>query len=257
MNMKKTLTALALATFGASLAPAQNAPAPVAAAANDFAARANISWSAKNVFRGKERSSDQGLVQAAVTLEYNVPGVSGISLYAGFFNADSVERTYTGGIRKDFSPLTLDVGFQHLTSPTTRSLLVDGFSQLRADDEAYVGVTFQAPFKPSAYVYYSFDQQQVTAELSAGKVIKGLGLGATGYDLEFKAYAGISSAHEADALAHNRNAYNYAGASLDIIREIGLGSRVGVGVNHSYNDDGYQATKGTDTWVRTFASFRF
>ena len=255
--MKKILTALALATFGASLAPAQNAPAPVAAAANDFAARANISWSAKNVFRGKERSSDQGLVQAAVTLEYNVPGASAISLYAGFFNADAVERTYVGGIRKDFSALTLDVGFQHMTSPTARTLVTDGFSQLRADDEAYVGVIFQVPLKPSAYVYYSFDQKQVTAELSAGKTLKGLGLGATGYDLELKAYAGLSSAQEAGSLALNRNAYNYAGVSLDLVREIGLGARIGVGVNHSYNDDGYQATNGSDTWVRTFASFRF
>lgn len=255
--MKKTLTAIALATFGAGLAPAQNAPAPVAAASNDFAARANISWSAKNVFRGKERSSDQGLVQSAVTLEYNVPGFSGISLYANFFNADGIERTYTGGFRKEFTPVTLDVGFQHMTSPTARSLAVDGFSQLRADDEAYVGVTFQVPFKPSAYVYYSFDQQQITAELSAGKTLKGLGLGVTGYDLEFKVYAGLSNAREAENIAHNQNAYNYAGASLDLTREIGLGSKVGVGANYSYNDDGYLATKGSATWVRVFAAFKF
>lgn len=258
-TMKNTLTALALATFSASLAPAQSAPAPapVSAVANDFAARASISWSGKNVFRGKERSSDQGLVQSAVTLEYNVPGFSGISAYANFFNADSIERTYTGGIRKDFAPVTVDLGFQHLTTPNARSLAVNGFSQLRADDEVYLGVTFQTALKPSAYVYYSFDQQQIVAELSAGKVIPGMGLGVTGYDLEFKVYAGLADAREADNLAGNKNAYNYAGASLDLTHAIGLGSKVGIGVNYSYNDDGYAATNGSATWLRVFAGFRF
>lgn len=256
-NMKNVLSALALATFTTGLAPAQSAPAPVSAVANDFAARASISWSAKNVFRGKERSSEEGLVQSAVTLEYNVPGFSGISLYAGFFDADSVERTYAAGIRKEFSPLTLDVGFQHLTSPATHTLSADGFSQLRADDEVYLGVVFQAPLRPSAYVYYSIDQQQVVAELALGKVISGLGMGVTGYDFEIKAYAGLADARKVDDLAGVHNSYNYAGASLDLTRTIGLGSRVGVGVNYVYNHDHQEATKGADTWLRVFAGFRF
>ena len=78
MHMKPALTALALTVFaGAGLAQTV-ATAPVPAATSDLSLRGLISWDAKNVFRGIERSDRDGLIQSLVTLDYSAPGLSGV-----------------------------------------------------------------------------------------------------------------------------------------------------------------------------------
>ena len=109
--MKSRVFALALASLTAG-AFAQSAPAPVAATASDLAVRGGISWSGKNVFRGKARSSTDGLIQSDITAEYNIPGFSGVSAYLSFFSADSFERVYVLGARTDDALGRLDVGIQ-------------------------------------------------------------------------------------------------------------------------------------------------
>ena len=93
--MKHAFTALALAVFVAgghaqeASASAPAAPAPVSASTQDLSLRGAVAWQGKNVFRGIERSDSQGLIQTSVTLDYSAPGLSGLSIYGSFFNADS------------------------------------------------------------------------------------------------------------------------------------------------------------------------
>jgi uncharacterized membrane protein YuzA (DUF378 family) len=254
--MKHTLTALALAAFAAGASAQNAAPAPVAASSTDLAVRGSVSWNGKNVFRGIERSSSSGLVQTAVTLEYNIPGFTGVSAYLNFFNADGVERTYTIGAKTDSSFGVLDVGAQRLTSPVARSIGSDGFTQLRADKEIYVGTTLSTvALKPSAYVYYSTDLHQYTLELAASKTFAGSSVGLSGFDIVTKVYGGVVDASATTYAA--KNSYEYLGASVDVTRAIGQGAVLGAGANWAYNTDGQAKTAGSASWVRVFANFKF
>lgn len=256
--MKHALSALALSVFVAGVnaqSPAP-APAPVAASTTDLSLRGSASWNGKNVFRGIERSSEDGLIQTAVTLDYSVPGLSGASLYANFFNADAVERTYTFGVRKDYGFGEVDLGFQRMTAPTARSIGADGFTQLDANSEVYVGVSFaNVALRPSLYAYYSRDLKQLTVEVAGSKTFAGSHIGLAGFDIVTKVYGGISDA--SDTAYATQNAYGYLGASLDLTRQVGRGAELGVGVNWAYNTDSQVKTAGGSSWARVFANFRF
>jgi hypothetical protein len=256
--MKHALTALALSVFVAGVnaqSPAP-APAPVAASTTDLSLRGSASWSAKNVFRGIERSSTDGLFQAAVTLDYSVPGLSGASLYANFFNADALERTYTFGARKDYGFGEADLGFQRMTAPTARTIGADGFTQLTNNSEVYAGVSFaNVALKPSLYAYYSLDLQQFTLEASGSKSFPGSSIGLSGFDIVTKVYGGLSDASASTLAA--KNSYGYLGASLDLTRQVGRGAELGVGANWAYNTDSQVKTSGSSVWTRVFANFRF
>lgn len=256
--MKHSLSVFALSVFvaGVNAQGAAPAPAPVAASTTDLSLRGSVSWDGKNVFRGIVRSSEDGLVQTAVTLDYSVPGLSGISLYANFFNADAMERTYTFGARKDYDFGKLDLGFQRLTAPTARSIGADGFTQLDANSEIYVGVSFaNVALRPSLYAYYSRDLQQLTVEVAGSKTFAGSHVGLAGFDVEAKVYGGLSDA--SDTAFATQNSYAYLGASLDLTRQVGRGAELGVGVNWAYNTDSQVKTAGGATWARVFANFRF
>ncbi len=254
--MKHALTALALSVFVAGVNAQNPAPAPVAVSNTDLSVRASASWNSVNVFRGLQRSHTEGLYQTAITLDYSVPGLSGASVYGNFFNADALERTYTFGARKDLAFGEVDVGFQRLTAPTAHSIGSDGFTQLGANSEAYAGVSFvNVAFKPSAYVYYSFDLQQFTVELAGSKSIPGSTIGLSGFDLVTKVYGGLSDASA--SVYGGKNAYEYVGASLDLTRQVGRGAELGVGANWAYNTDSQVKTAGSTVWARVFANFRF
>ena len=256
--MKHALTALALSAFVAGVnaqSPAP-APAPVAASTTDLSLRGSASWSGKNVFRGIERSSTDGLFQAAVTLDYSVPGLSGTSVYANFFNADAMERTYTFGARKDYGFGEVDLGFQRMTAPVARSIGADGFTQISANSEIYLGFSLvNLSLKPSAYIYYSTDLEQLTVELAGSKSFAGSNIGLSGCDIVSKFYGGITDASSTSFAA--RNSYGYLGASLDLTRQVGRGGELGVGANWAYNTDSQVKTAGSAVWARVFATFRF
>jgi hypothetical protein len=254
--MKHALTALALSVFVAGVNAQNAAPAPVAVSATDLSVRGSASWSGMNVFRGIERSNSAGLFQTAITLDYSLPGLSGASLYANFFNADAVERTYTFGARKDYAFGEVDLGFQRMTSPTVRSIAADGFTQIGSNSEVYAGVSFaNVALKPSAYLYYSLDLQQFTVELAGSKTFAGSNIGLSGFDIVTKVYGGYSDASA--SVYAGRNSYEYAGASLDLTRQVGRGAELGVGANWAYNTDGQAKTAGSAVWARVFANFRF
>ena len=254
--MKPVLTALALTVFAGAGAAQDAPPAPVPAATSDLSLRGLVSWDGKNVFRGIERSDRDGLIQTLVTLDYSAPGLSGLSIYANFFNADAVERTYTVGLRRDFSFGEIDVGHQRLTAATVRTIATHGVTQIDSNREVYAGVTLgNVALKPSTYVYYSTELQQFTVEVAGSKTFPGSNLGLTGCDIVVKAYAGLCDASTSVYAA--KNAYGYTGASLDVTRQIGRGPELGAGVNWAHNRDGQALTKGSIFWGRVYAKFIF
>lgn len=259
--MKHSLNALALAVFSMGIAQAQTAPssAPAPVAIADLSARASFSWSSKNVARGKERSSDDGLLQSQVTLEYSIPSFNGSSIYASAYSADNFERTYTIGGRTDSSVGTFDLGYQHTTATHSAALSTDGFAQAESDKEFYLGVVANkdVALRPSLYVYYSSELKQTNVVVSGRKDFVGGEIGIPGFDISTKIYAG-SIQSSATAYNDNKdNAYLYAGASVDVTRTIGAGAVIGVGAHYTYNTDGQDATKGGTTWYKAFANFRF
>ena len=265
--MKHSLHALALAVFSMGIAQAQSAapaaaaPAPVAVA--DLSARASFSWSSKNVARGKERSSEEGLLQSQVTLEYSIPTFQGASIYASAYSADAFERTYTIGGRTDSSVGTFDIGYQHSTATAVAVSSIGGtashlgYTLIESDKEFYVGVVANkdVALRPSLYVYYSTELKQTNVVISGRKDFVGGEIGLPGFDLSTKVYAGSvnSSASDYDV----KNAYLYVGASIDVTRTIGAGAIVGLGGHYAYNTDGQTATKGSTTWYKAYANFRF
>ena len=260
--MKHTLSALALASLAAG-AFAQSAPAPVAATASDLAVRGGLSWSGKNVFRGKQRSGDEGLIQSDITAEYNIPGFSGVSAYLSFFNADNFERVYVLGARTDDALGRLDVGVQRSAGVNAKSLSAnDGFTLLESNREIYVGQSFKSlPLAPVATLYYSTDLKELTIDIAASKTFKGAELGIPGFDIVVKANLGLSDASDAngdiDGGAKAKNAYSYLGASVDVTRAVGQGAVVGAGLNYAYNTDGQTAVQNSAAFLKVFANFKF
>lgn len=259
MTMKHTLTVLALAGLTAG-AFAQTAPAPVAATASDLAVRGGISWSGKNVFRGKERSDTLGLIQSDITAEYNVPGFAGVSAYLSFYTADSFERVYVLGARTDDALGRLDVGIQRSARVTTaKTLAANGYTLLDSNREIYVGQAFKSlPLAPVATLYYSTDLDELTVDLAASKSFKGADLGLPGFDVVVKGNLGLTDANDANGDgAKAKNAYTYIGASIDVTRAVGQGAVVGAGLNYAYNTDGQAGVKSSATFLKVFANFKF
>ncbi len=259
--MKNTLTALALAVFTAGIAHAQTAPAPVAVAVptSDISVSGRFSWEAKNVFRGKERSSTDGLIQSTVTVESAVPGFAGVSAYVSYFNADNFERTLNIGGRTDLNGVgTIDFGVSRTSNSTTVATLASkGFTRIDNSRELYVGVS-QKPgsfVRASAFLYYNTDLKQTNLVVAGSKDYEGKNLGIPGFDLETKAYVGLA---DSKASSHDvANSYIYLGASADVTRAIGTGAKVGLGLNWAYNTDGQAQTSGKTVWLKAYANFKF
>ncbi|PHX58713.1 MAG: hypothetical protein CK522_02745 [Opitutia bacterium] len=257
--MKNTLTALALAVFTAGIAHAQTAPAPVAVPSSDISVSGRFSWEAKNVFRGKERSSTDGLIQSTVTVESAVPGFAGVSAYVSYFNADNFERTLNIGGRTDLNGVgTIDFGVSRTSNSTAVATLAgQGFTRIDNSRELYVGVA-QKPgsfIRASAFLYYNTDLKQTNLVVAGSKDYEGKNLGIPGFDLETKAYLGLA---DSKASSHDvANSYIYLGASADVTRAIGTGAKVGLGVNWAYNTDGQAQTAGKTVWLKAYANFKF
>jgi len=263
--MKNTLTALALAVFTAGLAHAQTAPAPVAVATptSDISVSGRFSWEAKNVFRGKERSSTDGLIQSTVTVESAIPGFAGVSAYVSYFNADSFERTINIGGRTDLNGVgTIDFGVSRTLSvnSVTATLTGQGFTRIDNSRELYVGVVQKTGsfLKASAFLYYNTDLKQTNFVVAGSKDFEGKNLGVPGFDLETKAYLGLADSKNTVSDGGDvANSYVYLGASADVTRAIGTGAKVGLGVNWAYNTDGQAATSGSVAWLKAYANFKF
>jgi hypothetical protein len=261
--MKNTITALALAVFTAGIAHAQTAPAPVAVAvpSSDISVSGRFSGEAKNVFRGKERSSADGLIQSTVTVESAVPGFAGVSAYVSYFRADNFERTLNIGGRTDLNGVgTIDFGVSRTSNSngSAATLAGQGFTRITdSSRELYVGVA-QKPgsfVRASAFLYYNTDLKQTNLVVAGSKDYEGKNLGIPGFDLETKAYLGLA---DSKASSHDvANSYIYLGASADVTRAIGTGAKVGLGVNWAYNTDGQTATAGKTVWLKAYANFKF
>ena len=260
--MKNTITALALAVFTAGIAHAQTAPAPVAVAvpSSDISVSGRFSWEAKNVVRGKERSSTDGLIQSTVTVESAVPGFAGVSAYVSYFNADNFERTLNIGGRTDLNGVgTIDFGVSRTSNSTAVATIAggQGFTRIDNSRELYVGVA-QKPgsfIRASAFLYYNTDLKQTNLVVAGSKDYEGKNLGIPGFDLETKAYLGLA---DSAASSHDvANSYIYLGASADVTRAIGTGAKVGLGVNWAYNTDGQAQTAGKTVWLKAYANFKF
>ena len=263
-DMKTSLRALALTVFSLSVVQAEttsNSPL-----GSDLSVRANFSWASKNVARGKERSSEEGHFQSQLTLEYAIPTAIGTSVYASGYSADSFEKVYGVGIRRDMECGTLDVGYQHTTANNQAVGVNDtaGYTLAPSDNEYYIGLILSKDvfLRPSAYVFYSDELKQYNFVVSLRKDFDGSDIGLSGINIVTKLYAGSITA--SDSNWDSANSYVYTGASADFIYAINSTASVGAGLNFAYNNDDAVTTKsiplntqGGVFWYRFFANFRF
>jgi hypothetical protein len=235
--MKNSLRALALTVF--SLGAVQAQTTSNNSLASDLSVRANFSWASMNVARGKERSSDEGLFQSQLTLEYAMPTSIGTSVYISGYSADSFEKVYGVGIRRDMECGTLDIGYQHTTAnnQVLGTNNIKGYTLASSDNEYYIGLILAKDvfLRPSAYLFYSDELKQYNFVVSARKDFDGTGIGLSGINIVSKLYAG--SIHASNSQWDNSNSYLYAGASLDFIHAVTPSASVGAGLNFSYNND--------------------
>lgn len=255
--MKNSLRALALTVFTLGVAQAQNTPS--SPLGSDLSVRANFSWASKNVARGKERSSDEGLFQSQLTLEYAVPTIIGTSVYFSGYSADSFEKVYGAGVRRSMECGTLDIGYQHTkaNSHFVNTNGVAGYTLAPSDNEYYIGLVLSKDvfLRPSAYLFYSDELRQYNFVVSARKDFDGTDIGLSAINIVTKLYAG--SIYASDSNWDTANSYLYAGASMDFIYAISPSASVGTGLNFAYNNDDAADTKGGVFWYRFFANFRF
>lgn len=263
--MKNTLTALALAVFTAGLAQAQSSPTGTTmTAASDLSVSGLFVWSGKNVYLGKERSSNDGLLQTTVTVEGSVSGFAGVSAYVSFYNADNFERSLNIGGKTEWTNMgTVDFGVARVNTAganTGATNATKGFAQANSSRDIYVGIkAAKAAYAPSAYLYYDTDLKLTNFVVSGQKFFEGKDLGVPGFELETRAYLGLvdSKAATVDSVVFAKNSYIYLGASADVVRRIGAGAKVGLGLNWAYNTDGQTQTKGAAVWLKAYANFKF
>ncbi len=264
--MKNTLTALALAVFTAGIAQAQTAAGASASITKtpvaDLSVSGKFAWAGKNVYLGKQRSDEAGLIQSTVTVEGSVPGFAGVSAYVSYYNADNFERSINIGGKTDWTNVgTADFGVSRTNTAGQNAgaatLALKGYTQADSGREVYVGVTAKAfALAPSAYLYYNTDLKQANLVVSAQKTFEGKDLGVPGFELETRAYLGLvdSKASRTDVA----NSYVYFGASADLVRQIGAGAKVGLGLSYAYNTDGQVVeTAGSAVWLKAYANFKF
>ncbi len=255
--MKNSLRALALTVFTMGVAQAQNTPS--SPLGSDLSVRANFSWASKNVARGKERSSEEGLFQCQLTVEYAVPTIIGTSVYFSGYSADSFEKVYGAGVRRSMECGTLDIGYQHTKANNhfVNTNGVAGYTLAPSDNEYYIGLVLSKDvfLRPSAYLFYSDELRQYNFVVSARKDFDGSDIGLSAINIVTKLYAG--SIYASDSNWDTANSYLYAGASMDFIYAISPSASVGTGLNFAYNNDNAADTKGGVFWYRFFANFRF
>ncbi len=255
--MKNSLRALALTAFTMGVAQAQNPPS--SPLGSDLSVRANFSWASKNVARGKERSSEEGLFQSQLTVEYAVPTIIGTSVYFSGYSADSFEKVYGAGVRRSMECGTLDIGYQHTKANNhfVNTNGVAGYTLAPSDNEYYIGLVLSKDvfLRPSAYLFYSDELRQYNFVVSARKDFDGSDIGLSAINIVTKLYAG--SIYASDSNWDTANSYLYAGASMDFIYAISPSASVGTGLNFAYNNDNAADTKGGVFWYRFFANFRF
>lgn len=154
--MKKTIAILAAVVAGTSFAGAQ-----------ELSISTTVAWESDYVFRGV------GLAE-----EYFAPAIdiSYGDFYAGIWAALPVdsefgnEVDYYAGYGFGLSEtVSADVGFTYYTYPDAGD---DFFDSDVNTFEIYGGVSFEAPLSPAAYVFYDFDLEALTLELSGGHSVE-------------------------------------------------------------------------------------
>ena len=144
----------------------------------------------------------------------------------------------------------VDAGFLRMTSPTAKFFNgAQGFTQLRNEDEVYLGIVLPKSFlQPALYANYGFNLDQIVVEGSLYHEFKEVG--PFKLDMTLRGFVGTIAANDAlDDGSGAQNGYAYAGAGLDFSKQVGQGSVIGVGVNYAVNNDEQPATRESQVWT--------
>ena len=232
-KMKKILAILASVMATASLVEA-----------SELSVSGTFAWESEYIFRGV-RLAD----------EYFAPSidVSYGDFYAGIWAALPVEGTkwdgtdqnevdYYAGYGLGLSEtISADFGFTYYTYPEAEE---DFFGDPNTF-EIYGGLSFDVPFSPAVYVFYDFDLDALTLEVSGGHTVELTEESA----VDFSIYLGNVAPDEGSD-------YVYYGAGVSYSYSLTENASVSIGVNYYGADEAMEAdgSKSKFTWGCSFSA---
>lgn len=282
--MKKIITAIAIAAFGAT-AYAQEAAVTQPAPEKDFVIGAKFDFESCYVTGGKRIVNEN--TQTTISFKYFVPQSSdiGITPYAELFWMSPTDNERKGhslsdeGSFKIGSEITvgedsgIDFGYKFTGWSDRESSAGMNRADLNRDNSIYLGVSHvftlsedieEANFTGFAYVYYDFNCEQITYEIGVKKSVS--------FDeLTFSAAAtyGYVDANKANGdqrrtgTIDGDNDYGYIAFSVDATYQINSGTDIGIGGRYAYNNDGDDEpgfngdNKDSTFWWGVWINFRY
>lgn len=155
MNIKKTIALIAASAAGLNFVSAQ-----------EISISSDVSWESAYVFRGEQ--SAKAYFAPSVDVSYG-------DFYAGIWAALPADHSYDNEVDfyagygiavSDF--ISADVGFTYYTFPDAQRKFFDSDTN---SFEIYAGLSFEAPFSPSVYVFHNIDLDRFTVEVAGGHSI--------------------------------------------------------------------------------------
>jgi hypothetical protein len=215
----------------------------------DFSGKASVGFESEYLYRGKALAFD--------TIVTSVEGAYKLyngSLYAGILNHDSAYSPSTGASalsESDFyvgyklpvyQKFSADVGYTYYwyqnsaATPDRRN-------------EIYAGVVYSGLYiNPAAYIYYDFNDEAVTGEVSGKYSFDLAKYGWANTALDLGAYVGGTSIDDVtggQAITKNSGGYVYYGVTADLVYSFNKTTAASVGVRYG----GSSNNGGTDISV--------
>lgn len=200
MNIKKTIALIAASAAGLNIASAQ-----------ELSITSDVSWESAYVFRGEQLA--KSYFAPSVDISYG-------DFYFGIWAALPAHHIYDNEVDfyagygvavSDF--ISADVGFTYYTFPDAQSKFFDSTVNSL---EIYAGLSFEAPFSPSVYVFHDIDLDTFTFEVAGGHSIPV----ADSSSFDIDVYAG----HVAVSGAGNFLYYGVSGAYVHSFNDVASAS---------------------------------
>ncbi len=199
---------------------------------SELSMTASFDFESQYVFRGKDLADAS--FQPSVELE--VGGFySGIWLneptddVRGASNEVDIYFGYTVNVEDSYN---VDVGVTYYWYPTAATV-----SRSR---EIYAGIALEHDYNPALYIYYDFDLEQITLELSAGYSFD-ISDQVANSSIDVKGYWGLLQTDDKNAgqmATTVENGYTYLGFSVDYVYSFNDTSSLSTGIRYGGNNDG-------------------
>jgi uncharacterized protein (TIGR02001 family) len=235
--MKNVLKIIALSGL---IVSASFAATPAAATSwmDDLSVKGSIGFESEYLYRGQALAMD--------TIVTSVEGAYKLyngSLYAGVLNHDSVGNSafsesdfYVGYKLPVYEKFSADVGYTYYwyQQNANEVAIAHGVTPDRRN-EIYAGVVYNGLWvNPAAYIYYDFNTEAVTGEVSGKYSLDLAKYGVAKTALDLGAFIGATSVDDVTGGQATKNSagYAYYGATADVVYSFTKSAAASVGIRY-------------------------